>query len=84
MDLNEIVSAGLWTCDPLPKGVLWPCFEDGTPVAVGSVACDGAGQPFKVECVEFFDRGITLVGDRGHLHLEYGEAVERPSRKEKS
>lgn len=84
MNLNEIVSVGLWSCDPLPKGVLWPCFEDGTPVAVGSVACDEFGHPFEVECVEFFDRCITLVGDRSHRHLVYGETVERPSGKGES
>ena len=83
MELSEIVSAGLWTYDPLPTGILWPCFEDGVPVATGSVACDEFGHPFKVECVEFFDGCITLVGDRSHRRLEYGEAVERPRGKER-
>lgn len=57
---------------------MWPRFEDGEPVWYGD---EVDNMRSSVIAVEFFDGSITLSSDFDHLHLSFGERVNRPAPK---
>lgn len=83
---SEAVSALAAMIDP--KGMLtererqilgmWPRFEDGEPVWYGD---EVDNMRSSVIAAEFFDGSITLSSDFDHLHLSFGERLNRPAPK---
>ena len=62
----------------LPEGVVWPTYSDNAYVMPGD-RVEGIGGPFMVETIEFYSQTLNLMGASDHLHLDYGERIERPA-----
>ena len=60
---------------PLPDGIIWPTFEDGTPVKFWDVFVNRDGEAEKVTDFHFFENSVSV---NGVDFCSYGEPFKRP------
>lgn len=66
---------------PLPEGVIWPTYEDGELVKIGSeINIEGVTE--SVTSVGFYETHACITTDtgsyEGHYKFKYGEPLKRP------
>lgn len=64
----------------MPEGLIWPQFEDGTPVNIGDYVVDECGREVRIEVIRFSHDGCWLIGDLAHYVAIFnnGEKCKRP------
>lgn len=64
----------------MPEGLIWPQFEDGTPVNIGDYVLNGYGNEVEAKFIHFSHDGCWRISDlaRRVAILGNGEKCKRP------
>ena len=58
--------------DLMPKGVKWPCYENGAPVRFGEVISNGVGH-FPVKSIRFTENGWVIYDSAVMANAQFAE-----------